>query len=150
MKVAVRAEVIYLHGNASCRIAACELLRHSQPSATHAFGMHNEVKDLAIACWALLLKEQKGGGQSGPSRVVQPSTVTTCHWPGSVWERAKGQTQVLEAEPSNVFRSGQISDMVATCVFSSSISSPGSLRFSPSSRGARALGRVSIEPFEAT
>ena len=104
MKVAVRAEVIYLHGNASCRIAACELLRHSQPSATHAFGMHNEVKDLAIACWALLLKEQKGGGQSGPSRVVQPSTVTTCHWPGSVWERAKGQTQVLEAEPSMASR----------------------------------------------
>ena len=50
--------------------------------------------------WALLLKGQKGGGQSGHSWVIYyPSTITTCHWPGYVWERAKGQTQVLEAEP---------------------------------------------------
>ena len=30
---------------------------------------------------------------------MRPSTVRTCYWPGEVSERAKGQTQVLEAEP---------------------------------------------------
>ena len=39
------------------------------------------------------------GGQSGQSRVTQPSTNTTMYQPGLVWERANGQAQVLEAEP---------------------------------------------------
>ena len=32
--------------------------------------------------WALLLKGQKGGGQSEKIPVMQPSTVITCYWPG--------------------------------------------------------------------
>ena len=35
-------------------------------------------------------KRAKGwGGQSGQSRLMQPSTTTTRYWPGQVWERAK-------------------------------------------------------------
>ena len=39
-------------------------------------------------------------GQSGQSRVIWPGALSTCYWPGWAWEQAKGQTQVLEAEPS--------------------------------------------------
>ena len=44
-------------------------------------------------------KGKRARGQSGQSRVMQPSAITTCDWPDEVWERAKGQTLVLEAEP---------------------------------------------------
>ena len=32
--------------------------------------------------WALLLKGQKGGGQSGEIPVMRPSIVMTYYWPG--------------------------------------------------------------------
>ena len=35
-----------------------------------------------LSLWALLLKGQKGGGQSGQSRVIEPSTITTLYGRG--------------------------------------------------------------------
>ena len=61
-----------------------------------------------ILDWALLPKGQEGVGQSGQSRVIQPSATATCYWPGQVWGRAKGQTQVLEAEPSNALHNNDV------------------------------------------
>ena len=40
---------------------------------------------------AMLLKGQTGGGQSLRNRVIEPSTVTTCYWPGQVWRGRKGK-----------------------------------------------------------
>ena len=51
---------------------------------------------LSLPPRALVLKGQTGMGQSGQSQVI---SITTRYWPGQVWERAKGQAQVLEAEP---------------------------------------------------
>ena len=51
-------------------------------SARNDYNMNKPEIRKHMNIWALLLKGQKGGGQSGQSRVIQPSAITTHYWPG--------------------------------------------------------------------